>query len=130
MELDNLADAVPLDGSELIPVLQNGVWVKATLYQVLYMTSPVATADPTAFVATAISDTQINLTWSGLGTFILERNRNNDGSWLAIYEGVTASFNDTGLYLNEHYYYRLSAKETGKQYSFKVLADATTFAGV
>ena len=126
MDLNNLPDAGPIDGNELTPVLQNGVWCKAPLYQVVYMATPLATAEPTAFVATAISDTQINLTWSGVGTFTLERNRDNDGAWVEIYSGVTASYNDTVLYGSEHYYYRLSAKDTGLQDSFKVLADATT----
>lgn len=126
-ELSNLTEADTLTGSEYIPVLQNGVWCKAPLYKVLFMTTPTETASPTAFTATAISDVQINLAWAGVGNFILEKNRENSGAWVQIYSGATASYNDTVLYGDEHYYYRLSAIEAGKQYSFYVLADATTF---
>lgn len=131
MTLDNLPDAGELDGTELVPVLQNGIWCKAQLARVLALPTPTFASNPTSFVATVISDTQIDLTWSGSGTnYILQRNRENDGAWATIYSGATASFDDTGLYQAEHYYYRVKAQGSGVFDSDWVFVDATTDAPV
>lgn len=123
--LDNLPQADPLDGSEMVPVLQGGVWKIAQLARVLDVTPLVFTADPTAFTATPISDTEIDLTWAGAGDFILERSP-DESSWEQIYAGATASFNDSLLYGDNQYWYRLSAQDTGELVSNWVYADATT----
>ena len=129
--LNNLPDADDLDGTELIPVLQNGVWCKAELARVLALPTPTFAATPTAFTATVISYGQIDLTWSGSGTnYILQRNRENSGAWVTIYSGSTASFDDDTLYTGEHYYYRVKAQDTGDSDSDWAFTDATTDAPV
>lgn len=127
MTLDNLPDAGTLDGTELVPVQQNGIWCKAQLSRVLALPTPTFISDPIAFTATAISDTEIDLTWSGSGSnYILERCRGNDGAWVEIYSGATASFSDTGLYPGESYYYRVKGQGAGNFDSNWVYANATT----
>lgn len=126
IDLATLGDAGPLDGTELVAMLQNGVWVKAPLYFAVSITTPVITAVPTSFVATAISDVQIDLTWSGLGAFILQRCRENDGAWVTIYTGATASFSDTDLFGDETYYYRVNDTDTGEFTSDWATVNETT----
>lgn len=125
MTLENLPDAEPLDGTELVAVLQNGMWRKAPLSRVLVVTPIAPTADPTAFTATAIDDANIDLTWSGSGDFVLERSL-DESSWEQIYTGSTASFSDTLLYADNQYFYRVSAQDTGEITSDWVYTDATT----
>ena len=125
-ELNNLPDAGPLDGTELVPVLQNGIWCKAPLYLVIDLPAPTITAAPGSFTATAIDDTQIDLTWTGIGDYVLQSCRGNDGAWVTIYEGTTASFSDTGLYGDETYYYRVNDTDTGEFTSAWSLTNETT----
>jgi len=80
--------------------------------------------DPTNLVATAVSDTQIDLTWTkGTGaekTYI----RGKDGSYPAdradgylVYDDTGASVSDSGLTGGHTYYYRAWAWETNSGYS-------------
>ena len=126
IDLTNLADAAPLDGTELVAMLQGGVWVKAPLYFAVSIPTPVITAVPTAFTGTAISDVQIDLAWTGLATFILQRCRENDGAWVTIYTGTTASFSDPDLFGDETYYYRVNDTDTGEFTSDWATTNATT----
>lgn len=124
--LNNLPDALPLDGTELVAVLQAGVWCKANLSRVLTTTPVTITAVPTGFTATAFDHTQIDIAWtSAAADFLLERSL-DESSWELIYQGATASYSDTGLYEENTYYYRVSAIDTGEVSSEWVYADATT----
>lgn len=126
MNLDNLPDALPLDGTELVAVMQNGVWCKANLSLVLTTTPVAITAVPTGFTATDIDYQQIDLAWtSGAADFIVERSL-DESSWQPIYQGATASYSDTGLYGENTYFYRVAAIDTGEVASEWVYADATT----
>ncbi len=126
-ETKDLPEAATLTGLEYVRLFQDGQEVKAYLYQVLNLPAPVLTASPTGFTATAIDEQQIDLAWtSAAANFILERNRDNNDAWEKIYEGATASFSDTGLTGDEHYYYRLTAQDVGEFQSLYVYADDTT----
>lgn len=108
-----------------------------------------AAGDPINLTATAVSSSQINLTW--------QLNSNNDpvvvcvspdaafgtpvngtayvagnsipGGDLVIYKGTATSFNHTGLNPNTRYYYKAWSVLTGTTYSTGTTADATTFCG-
>lgn len=125
MNLDNLEILTELDGTELVPVEKSGVWYKASLSLLLTTTPVPITAKPTGFTATTISDTEIDLAWTGSGDFSLERSPDNS-SWQPIYTGSTASYSDTGLYEDNQYFYRVSAQDTGELQGDWAYADATT----
>ena len=125
MTIDNLPYADPLTGEELVLVQQDGVAKWAQLSKVLTTTPIAITATPTAFTATDIDYQQIDLAWTGVGDFILERSL-DESSWQQIYAGSTASYSDTGLYQENQYFYRVSAQDTGEVQSDWAYADATT----
>lgn len=115
------------DGSEFLIVEKDGVPMKLPLYLAVGIPAPVIAAAPTSFTPTVVDHEQIDLTWSGTAdNFIIERCRENDGAWQQIYSGATASFSDTELYPEEHYYYRLKSQVTGEFDSEWVLTDETT----
>lgn len=126
IDLSTLPDAGPLDGTELVAMLQGGTWVKAPLFQAISLPAPVITAVPTSFVATAIDGYEIDLTWSSGTAFVLQRCRNNDGAWVTIYEGATAAYNDTDLYPDETYYYRVNDTGVGEFSSNWATTNETT----
>lgn len=125
MTIYNLPYADPLTGEELVLVQQDGVAKWAQLSKVLTTTPIAITATPTAFTATDIDYQQIDLAWTGVGDFILERSL-DESSWEPIYAGSNASYSDTGLYPENTYYYRVSAHDTGEVQSDWAYADATT----
>ena len=125
MNLNNLPDAGPLDGTELMPVFQGGQWCKAPIFKVQQVVPATQTATPTGFTATPISDTEIDLTWSGIGDFVLERSL-DQFSWEVLYTGTTASYSDTLLLGDNQYFYRVSAQDTGEIQSDWATADTTT----
>ncbi len=125
MDLDNLPIVDILDGTELIPVQQGGVWKLAQLARVLAATPDPFTPPVTGFTATDIDYQQIDLAWTGSGDFVLQRSL-DENSWETIYEGSTASHSDVGLYEENQYFYRVSAQDTGELVSTWEYADATT----
>ena len=127
MDLNNLPVFETLTGNELVPVQQAGIWGLIPLYVVLNTSAGTITSAPTAFTATAISDSQIDLSWSGSGSnYVLEYNRDNDGAWAQIYSGATASFSHTLLYPEETYYYRVKQQAPPNFDSGWVLTNETT----
>jgi len=102
--------------------------------------------NPLNFTATAISQTQINLSWS-LNTsnnpVLLVYNTTNtfgtptsgttynigqtiNGGGTVIYNGSNTTFSHTGLNSNTTYYYKIFSIMTGNTYSTGVTAQATT----
>ena len=121
------SEANDLTGEELVLIEQDGQMCQVKLYKLLSFPTPVVAAIPTAFVAAAVDYQEIGLTWSGSATnYVLESCRDNDRAWAQIYSGATASFNETGLSGDEHYYYRLKAQVTGEFDSDWVYTDETT----
>ena len=109
------SEANDLTGEEYVIIEQEGVLCKVKLYKLLSFPTPVIAAAPTSFVATAVSDVQINLTWSGSATnYVVESCRDYDRAWQEIYSGATASYSNTDLLGGEHYYYRVKSQEVGK----------------
>ncbi len=77
-------------------------------------------ADPTNFMATVISDTQIDLSWTDNATdedeYVLERSLQSDFSSIEATFNLAAdsiSYSDTGLTPGVLYYYRLAASNAG-----------------
>jgi len=120
-----IPEAQPLDGTEEVLVIQSGVVCRVNLSKFLTTTPVTITAVPTGFTATTISDTEIDLAWSGSGDYFLERSLDSS-SWEPIYQGSTANYSDTLLYGDNQYFYRVAAQDTGEIISDWVFADATT----
>jgi len=127
--IGNLPDAEPLDGTEYIAIMQNGVEVKVPLYKVLDLTPP-AISTAVTLTATVVDSYSIDLSWTGSAggpdTYTLEWCRENDGAWIGIYSGTDTDFSDTDLYPEETYYYRISITESGLLPSDWAFANATT----
>jgi len=93
--------------------------------------TPTPPAAPTGLVATAASDTEINLTWTDNANnesgFEIERSP--DGSTWALHATVganTTSHSDTGLTPNTTYYYRVRATNASGDSAYSNVASATT----
>ena len=125
IDSSTIPEAQPLDGTEEVLVIQGGVVCRVNLSKFLNTTPVTITAVPTGFTATTISDTEIDLAWSGSGDFQLERSL-DESSWEPIYQGSTASYSDTLLYGDNQYFYRVAAQGSGEIISDWVFADATT----
>jgi len=85
---------------------------------------------PTGLVATAVSKSQINLTWSstsGAASYKIERS--TDGaSWVQVASGVSStSYSSTGLQRSTTYYFRIRATNSSgdSPYTSTVLAKTT-----
>ena len=103
--------------------------------------------NPSAFTATASSDTQIDLSWtqnsssdnvmvaySSDGTFgtpssgtAYAASDGITGGGTVIYNGSATSFNHTSLTSGTHYYYKAWSVNGSKNYSSGVTGDATTY---
>lgn len=89
-------------------------------------------AAPSNLAATAISPTEIDLTWSDNSDdetgFIIERSLDNS-NWntIATVEADSTSYPDSGLSPNRTYFYRLRAVKAGLKSGVSNTASATTF---
>ncbi len=105
----------------------NSVEVSATPQ--LPLTPPAA---PTGLTATAISRSQINLTWADNSNnedvFTIERATNNKFfSEIATTVAGQNSFSDSGLSRNSNYYYRVRASNAAGNSGYSNTASARTF---
>ncbi|MCL2304343.1 MAG: fibronectin type III domain-containing protein [Planctomycetaceae bacterium] len=104
-------------------------WNGGTLIE--WTEPPPGPAKPDNFKATAVSPTQINLSWnsvSGATSYVLERTVNyaNPGSWTQVYSGSATSVTDSGLAAGTLYYYRLKAVNANGNSGWSQVVDATT----
>jgi hypothetical protein len=87
-------------------------------------------AAPTGLTASAVSSSQINLSWSassGATSYSVERSSSSGGTYTQIVSGVTStSYNNTGLSASTAYYYRVKATNTAGTSSASAVANATT----
>ncbi|GAB3712347.1 hypothetical protein GCM10027592_50730 [Spirosoma flavus] len=95
-------------------------------------TTPVGPpAAPQNLVATAVSTTQINLTWTlvpNATNILIERSPNGSDGWaqLAQLGGNTTGYEDKNLSQNTRYYYRVRATNTSGNGQFSNVANAIT----
>ncbi|HEX8372709.1 MAG TPA: putative Ig domain-containing protein, partial [Chthoniobacterales bacterium] len=95
-----------------------------------------APATPSALSATAVSTSQINLTWSDNSSdeafFKLERSADGSSDWtqIATPSANATSISDTGRAAGTTYYYRLRANNAAGDSGFSNVANATTLNGL
>jgi len=91
-----------------------------------------ALAAPTNLSATAISSSQINLTWTGVSgatNYIVSRSSTVDGTYSSIATVSTNSYSNTGLTAGTTYYYKVQTLNSVGASSYSAVANATTQAG-
>ncbi|HZU97267.1 MAG TPA: fibronectin type III domain-containing protein, partial [Planctomycetota bacterium] len=84
---------------------------------------------PTNLVASAVSQAQINLTWtasSGATGYVVSRGTQSGGPYAQIGSVAGTSFQDTGLVAATTYYYVVQATNAGGTSPFSAEASATT----
>jgi hypothetical protein len=90
-------------------------------------------AAPNNLVATAISTSQINLSWNDNSNnervFVVEKSANGISGWITAFTTGTnaTSFADIGLASNTTYYYRIKADNPAGSSSYSNIVSATTF---
>lgn len=93
-------------------------------------------SNPTSLAATAISSSQINLTWvdnsADETSFVIERSISAIGTYavIATLSGNIISYSDTGLSASTAYYYRVHAVNTGGNSADSNVVSTTTQAAV
>jgi fibronectin type 3 domain-containing protein/lysophospholipase L1-like esterase len=101
-----------------------------TNYWVDVVFTPSVPAAPASVTATAVSSTQINVTWSGTANatgYRVERSTNsNTWSGVATTAADVTTYNDTGLAASSTYYYRVLATGAGGDSSPSAVVSATT----
>jgi len=88
-----------------------------------------APAAPTGLTATAVSSSQINLSWgasSGATSYNAERATNSGGPYTIVANPSTTNYSDTGLANTTTYYYVVSALNNGGESTNSTEASATT----
>lgn len=90
-----------------------------------------APAAPTNLVATALSQTQIQLTWgdvAGETQYVIERSANGTSGWAQVGTTTanTTTFTNTGLKKNTRYYYRVRAVNSAGNSPYSNVANTTT----
>jgi hypothetical protein len=123
------------DGSGFL----DGVLDDVRLYERVLTDSEIAAlatpppAAPSGLSATAVSTSQINLTWtdnsSNEDNFLIERSADNmTFSQIAVVGPNVTSYSDTGLVESATYYYRVRASNSGGPSPYSNTANATTLA--
>lgn len=98
-------------------------------------TLPTAPAAPSGLTATAISSSQINLTWTdnsnNEANFRIERSTDAGSTWAFLVDANANAINysNTGLTALTTYHYRVRAENAGGNSSFSNIANATTNSG-
>jgi len=97
-------------------------------------TLPNPPADPSGLTATAVSSSQINLSWTDNATnetgYKVERSPDGTTGWTEIAGSLAAnstSYSDNALTSNTTYHYRVRASNTGGNSGYSNVANATTF---
>ena len=78
-------------------------------------TPPTAPAPPTGLSASAVSSSQISLSWSassGATTYKIQRSPNGSSGWAQVGTSTTTTFTDSGLTSSTTYYYRVLASNS------------------
>ena len=89
----------------------------------------VAPAAPSDLTATAVSSSQINLTWAasaGATGYEIERSLSASSGFTEVGTATTTSYSDTGLTAGTTYYYQVIATGGGKSSGPSNTASATT----
>lgn len=93
-------------------------------------------APPTSFGATAVSDEQINLSWSNptgsalSETFTIQRSTSSGGTYSSITTTATGtSYSDDGLSASTQYYYKIRTNTSAGSSAYTSVVNATTQAG-
>ncbi|MBA7492528.1 hypothetical protein ES702_03078 [subsurface metagenome] len=98
-----------------------------------YVAPPPAPSSPSNLTATAVSSTQINLSWKDNSTnekgFYLYRRTTNSYTRVAILEANANSYNDTGLDPETSYWYKVTAYNDGGESGSSNEVNITTPAG-
>jgi hypothetical protein len=116
-----------------LPALANAA--SAATIDYVWTTSPPPTiAAPTNLVATAISGTQINLTWTDNAVnetgYKIERSTDGTNFYALAGTGVNGhSYSNTGLTAGKKYFYRVYAVNTTDRSGFSNVANAVTPTG-
>src|SRR5260221_5856899 len=93
---------------------------------------PATPSAPSSLASTAVSSSQINLTWrdnsSNESGFIIQRGSSSAGPWtqIATVGAGATSFSNTGLGVSTAYYYRVCAYNSRGNSSYSNTAGATT----
>jgi len=97
---------------------------------------PMAPAAPTSAIATAISDSQIDLTWTDNAvdetSYKIERSLDGSTAWtqIATRAAEITNYSDTNLSAGQVYYYRVRANNFEDDSDYTNIANATTFNGL
>jgi fibronectin type 3 domain-containing protein len=84
---------------------------------------------PTAVVASAASQAQINVSWAasqGATSYVVSRGSQSGGPYTPVASPVSSSFQDTGLAAGTTYYYVVQATDSGGTSPASAQASATT----
>ena len=92
-------------------------------------------AAPNGLAATAISSSQINLSWTDVSNetgYKIERKTGSGGTYSQVgtVGANVTTYSDTGLIVNTTYYYRIRATNTGGDSPYSNEANATTLNGI
>jgi hypothetical protein len=90
-----------------------------------------APAAPTGVTATAVSQTQVNVSWSavaGATSYTVFRSTTSGGPYTSVGTSATTSFSNTGFACNTTYYYVVKASTGGCASGNSAQAQATTSA--
>jgi hypothetical protein len=100
-----------------------------------FIPTPAIPAAPSALSATAVSTSQINLTWNDNASqetgFKLERSLDGSTGWVQIATPAAnvVSFSNSGLAIGTTYYYRIRATNPAGNSGFSSTVNATTYNG-